>query len=159
MSLAKLIPPVALLAVFVSGCAPAVIEGTQVPDTPDNRTIVGILGEMRHAFQTRNTEALLRLVSPKYFEDMGTTDPSDDYGYEELSTSILPNSMELTKEFHVDFEVHDVVVQGDQAWADLRYSSRARIDLPSGTLWDTHKEFNRVVFARESDGWRIIGGL
>jgi hypothetical protein len=60
---------------------------------------------------------------------------------------------------HVSFVVHDIVVTGEHAHADIRYSSRARLDLPSGTLWDSHREFNRVVFARENDAWRIVSGL
>jgi hypothetical protein len=101
----------------------------------------------------------LSIVSTSYFEDNGTPDPRDDYGYTELSTRILPDSLAVAKEMHVSFVVHEIVVTGEHAHADIRYNSRARLELPSGTLWDSHREFNRVVFARENHAWRIVSGL
>ena len=98
-------------------------------------------------------------MSPLYFEDNGTAQREDDYGYEELKSKILPDAMNVAQEVHVDFQVHDIVVQGDRAHADVRYTSRARLELPSGSLWDSHKEFNRIELARQNDRWQIVSGL
>ena len=80
-------------------------------------------------------------------------------GYHELTTTILPESMTVTKELYVDFEVYEVSIEGDTAHADVRYSSRARLELPSGSKWDSHKEFNRVKLSREGGSWLITSGL
>lgn len=155
------IPALALAAaaVALTGCAHSLIAGTNIPDTDDNRAVLAVLAELRQAMVDRDATRITELVSTAYFEDMGTPDPDDDYGFYELSTQILPRSMEIAKEVFVDFQIHDVVVDGDRAWADLRYKSRARLDLPTGTQWDKHEEFNRVELAREDGAWRITAGL
>jgi len=158
----KLMSRFALLAVLSTlgaGCAHTYIEGTTVPDSEENRAILGIIGKLEQALKTRNSDDIVELVSPNYFEDMGTPDQSDDYGYSELTDRVLPGSMKATKEMHVAFKVHDIVVDSDRAYADIRYSSRAHIDMPAGAFWDSHKEFNRIEFALENDSWKITSGL
>ena len=148
-----------LSLILSSACAHTMIEGTEIPDTEENRAVLATIVALRDALQKRDANAVISLVSPKYFEDMGTPDPKDDYGYDQLKTDVLPKSMAVTREFYVSFEVEEIVVQGDAAHADLRYDSRARLDLPAGTLWDSHKEFNRIILAREDGSWRIVSGL
>jgi len=135
------------------------IPGTEVPDTSDNREIFEVLIKYKTALEARDKDGLLALVSKKYFEDNGTPDQSDDYGYEELASKIMPEALAAAKEMYADFQVHEVVVEGDKAHADLRYDSRAKVELPSGSLWDSHREFNRVEFQRENGRWMIVSGL
>ena len=143
----------------MSACAHSNIPGTEVPDTSENREIVEVLETMRQAVEGRDLAKLRALVSTEYFEDMGTPDPRDDYGYAELTSKVLPQSFERTEEMYVTFRVFDVVVEGDEAHADLQYSSRARLTLPSGDKWDSHQEFNRVKLQRSADKWLIVAGL
>ena len=142
-----------------SACAHSKIQGTEIPDTDENREVLEVLKALQSAFEVRDAEQVLALVSERYFEDMGTPDPSDDYGYAELKNEVLPKSMSTAKEFYVTFQVHEVEVMEDKAHADIRFASRARLDLPAGTIWDTHQEFNRVEFRRENKQWRIVRGL
>jgi len=148
-----------LLLLAAGGCAHANIEGTTIEDTKDNRELLALFGKVREAMQNRDAEMILSMVSKNYFEDMGTVDPKDDFDFERLKTKVLPASMEITKEFKVDFEVHAITVDGDYAFADVRFWSRMRLDMPAGPLKETHKDFNRVEFAREDGVWRITSGL
>jgi hypothetical protein len=141
------------------GCRHGYLPGTQVVDTPDNRTLYQMLGRIREAFQERDAVTLLEMVSPRYFEDNGTVDPRDDYGYTELKERLLKDSMDTAKEVYVSFEVHEIGVSGDRAYADIRYNSRTRLELPAGRLWDTHGDFDRIEFAREDNVWKIVSGL
>ncbi|MEZ4273237.1 MAG: hypothetical protein R3C68_17915 [Myxococcota bacterium] len=112
------------------------IAGTQIPDTEDNRAILKVLEEFETAMRERSTEKLLPLVSTTYFEDMGTPESNDDYGYDKLTQEIIPKSMEVTKEFYLTLHIHEIKVEDDRARADIRYSSRARLSClpaPSGT--------------------------
>ena len=154
----SLVTTVAVVA-LASGCAHRMIEGTQIRATDENMEVMNMLLELQSAMRVRSADRILSLVSTAYFEDNGTTDPRDDYGYEQLKTEILPQSLQVAEEIFVSFQVHDIIVEDDQAHADIRYASRARLELPTGTLWDSHREFNRVVFAREDGAWRIISGL
>lgn len=154
---------IALSLAVVAGsfaCAHGVIPGTQIPNTDENRQVYDVVQNTVNAMNARNAEALIALLSPRYFEDNGTADQSDDYGYEELTSKILPESMKVAEEIQLEVEVQDIVVSDDnRAHADVRYRSRIRLKLPSRTLWDTGRDFNRIELARENGVWRIVSGL
>jgi len=149
----------ALSLILVVGCAHAKIEGTNILDTDENRQLLDVLEQLKIAMEIRDSDAVMVLVSSKYFEDMGTPDTRDDYGYIELQNRIMPQALSVAKEYYINFEVHEVVVEGERAYADVRFTSRARLEFPSGSRWDTHRDFNRVEFALENEQWRIIRGL
>jgi len=140
-------------------CAHSMIQGTQVRDTPDNRQVLTVVHKAMAALRERDMTALLALISPRYFEDNGTADQGDDYGYQQLKDKILPEITKLAQEVQIDVEVQDIAVEGDRARADVRYQSRAQLALPAGTKWDSNKEFNRIELVREGGGWLIVGGL
>ncbi len=147
-----------LLLITLTACGHRYIKGTRVEDTRENHAVFDVIEDVRAGMEERNGERVLAHVSPQYFEDMGTTEPNDDYGYEQLK-SLVSESFGATKEMHVILDVHAITVQDDKAWADVRYASRARIELPSGGTWDTHREFNRIELVRENDKWMIVSGL
>jgi hypothetical protein len=146
-------------ALAVSACSHGVIKGTQVADTEENRTLYGIIEEVRTALEARDAQRIIAHVSPKYFEDMGTADMTDDFGYDDLVNRVLPQSLAATQEMQVAVEVQDIVVEDDRAYALVRYASRARIALQGGSTWDSHKELNRIDFAVEDGAWKIVSGL
>lgn len=65
-------------------CAHARIPNTDVPDTSENRAVVGFCERYRHAVESRDARALLAMASPRYYEDGGTPAGDDDYGLEGL---------------------------------------------------------------------------
>ncbi|MEC9466559.1 MAG: nuclear transport factor 2 family protein [Myxococcota bacterium] len=144
---------------LTTGCAHTNIEGTPVADTSENREVFDFLVQVREAMQNRDAQGLIALISPDYFEDMGTPTDKDDYGYQHLIDVVIPKSLEIAKEIYVSFEVHDIEIDGEQAWADIRYNSRAKLELPSGELWDSHKEFNRIRLNRIDGKWLVTAGL
>ena len=154
------LPKLALiLALAAAACSHSTLPGTRIRDTTGNRQIFGLLEELRDAFERRDSAHLLSMLSPMYFEDNGTPSPQDDYGFLELRERLLEETLNLAKEVHLSLEIYDIVVQGDYAFADVRYSSRARLELPEGRLWDSHRDFNRLEFVRESGAWKVISGL
>jgi hypothetical protein len=158
MKLSYQISGLAWLALGV-GCAHAMIAGSQVPDTQINRDIMEVIEGVRKAAINRDADALIRYISTSYFENMGTADPKDDYGYKTLEEKILPLSLDTAKELYLNIEVQDVTVEGDTASVDIRYSSRARLELPIGEHWDSHREFSRMRLVREGQVWRVTQGL
>jgi hypothetical protein len=148
-----------LLLLGAGACAHSYIEGTQVIDTDENREILSIIRKARDALQARDPNTLLSMVSTRYFEDNGTPDPRDDYGYVELKEKLVKDSLETAKEVVVDIQIFEINVDGDNAYADIRYSSRTRLEMPSGRVWDTHRDFDRLQFVREDGTWRIVSGL
>ncbi len=147
-----------LVLVLLAGCGHRYIKGTRVEDTRENKQVYDVIEDVRVGMEERNSEKVLSHVSPQYFEDMGTPEPQDDYGYEQLKT-LVAESFGATKEMHVILDIHAITVEDGKAWADVRYASRARIELPSGGQWDAHREFNRIELVRENDRWMIVSGL
>jgi len=148
-----------VIAALNIACAHSMIEGTQIPDTDENREVIAVLTAMHVAAEKLDSKAITALISPTYFEDMGTSNPEDDYGYDVLVGEILPRSLKTATKLQIDMRIQDIFVEGDTAHADVRYKSRARLALPSGTIWDSHQEFNRVGLTRENGRWMITSGL
>ena len=73
-----------LLLSLALGCASSRIPNTDVPDTSENRDIIAFCERYRRAVEGRDARALLAMASPRYFEDGGTPDGSDDYGLDGL---------------------------------------------------------------------------
>ena len=148
------------LAITAVGCAHGTIEGTNVPDTDENRAVLEVLTTYRSAMQERDADKIISLVATDYFEDMGTIDQSDDYGYQHLTENVIPNSLKVAQEVYLTFEIHSIEVDGDSAWADVRYNARAKLGLSSGDMWETHKDFNRIELSINDKGrWVIKAGL
>jgi hypothetical protein len=147
------------LVAALAACAHGLIPGTQVKDTKENREVLAVVQKAVEALGNRDSTTLLSLISPRYFEDNGTPAPDDDYGYTQLKDEVLPKTMARTKEIFLEVQVQDVVIDGNQARVDVRYSSRARMDLPNGPPWASSKDFDRILLAREDGTWKIVGGL
>ncbi|MBN1962471.1 MAG: hypothetical protein JW841_16170 [Deltaproteobacteria bacterium] len=145
------------LATFTA-CAHTNIAGTQIPDTPQNREIAAVVKKALNALTQRDADTVLSLVSPQYFEDNGTPQPDDDYGYEQLK-QLLPQTLKAAKEVFIDADLQSIEIINGRAQADLRYRSRANLELPAGPLWDSHREFNRIELIFENNTWKIISGL
>src|SRR5690348_15929880 len=69
---------------WATGCKGTQIPGTSMENTPDNREVADAVESYRRAMETRNVDNILKLCSTEYFEDGGTSDPSDDYSYSGL---------------------------------------------------------------------------
>lgn len=141
------------------GCAHSNIPGTTIADTEDNRSVLKVLDQLQKALQAKDADTVLSLISPTYFEDMGTIDNKDDFGFEEFRDSILNQNIEKIAELYLKIDVHDVQVKGDQAFIDIRYRTRAKLSLPSGNTWTQDSDFSRVSFSREQGRWLVASGL
>jgi ketosteroid isomerase-like protein len=141
------------------GCAHSTIPGTNIEDTEDNRSVLQVLDQLQKALQARDADTVISLISPTYFEDMGTIDNKDDFGFEEFKASILNDNIDKIAELYLKIDVHDVQVEGDQAFIDIRYRTRAKLVLPSGSTWTQDNDFSRVIFSREEGRWLVSAGL
>ena len=147
------------LVVCSVGCAHTVIPQTEVEDTPENREIVGLVEAYRQALETKDLDALMELVSPRYYEDNGTVDSSDDYDYAGLKEG-LKEDFKRTQTIKVELRVEAVEVDDDNAFAEIYYDVRAQNEYPSGLRWQTGNDRSRLSFERDDEGrWWIIRGL
>ena len=142
-----------------AACSHSTLPGTSIKATPENQEIFDQVQALRLAMERKDTQAIIDMIALDYFEDMGTPDGADDYGYAEFTQDILPRSMAMTNEMYVTFTIHEIVVEDDNAIVDVRYRSRTQVQLPSGSLWDSHQDFNRIQMRRTDNTWKIVRGL
>ena len=160
----KSLLPVATILAFslvgsLTACGPSYIPGTQIEDTPANKQVLTLLQEYKSGMESRNAAAIIKLCSSRYFEDNGNADANDDYGYGDLRDRILPDTFKRLSEVQLEVEVREIRVDKDRANADVRFSYRAKMALPSGDKWNVDTQLNRLQLAREGNDWKIISGL
>lgn len=148
-----------LIVMLCVACAPSLIPGTKIEDSKENRTVLQVLGAYKVAVESRNVEAVLALCSEKYYEDNANTDPSDDYGYSDLRTKVLPDTFRRLSEVRLELEVKTVKVEKKKAYADVRFQFQAKMALPAGEKWHADTELNRIELEEENGEWKIIRGL
>jgi len=152
-----LVPSIAL-AGLLSGCATSTIGNTSIKDTERNRKILEVVEQYHRALESLDADAVLELVSPDYYEDLGNTDDADDYDYEGLARS-LHREFERTKTIRLDIRVDDIAVDKDTAYAEVYYDIRAQNEYPSGLKWERTTDRTRLTFERVGEDWRIVSGL
>ena len=144
----------------VTGCAPAMIQGSSVEATPENLEVWNQVEEYRISLEERDPKRLMGLISREYFDNFATTDRSeDDYGYAKLEEKMAPVLRSNAKKVRMNIRLTQIRIVGDTAEADFEYSARFLLSDNGRDVWETRQDFNRLVFAREQNQWRIIEGL
>jgi hypothetical protein len=147
-----------LCAVALAGCKPTLLPGSSVENTPENREINDVVEAYRRGLESREAPSILKLVSAEYFEDNGTSDPSDDYNFDGLKQH-LTDDLAKIQAMRMSVRLLRVEVDGDRALADYRFQTRSLVGLPSGDQWMTKTDDNRLSFKREGGRWMIVAGL
>jgi hypothetical protein len=146
----------------VLGCKPAMIPGTTVEDSEDNRKVLTFLTRYQSAMQERSVDKVAGLCAADYFEDNGNEAPKDDYNLDGLKAK-LAEHFARTKELVLEVYVQRVERAEDgRILVTYRYNTRALVGFPSGDKWLTATEVNKIVLRPvEGDeaGYRILAGL
>jgi hypothetical protein len=141
------------------GCSRDVIPNTQVEDSDFNRQVIAFCEDYRHAVERRNTELLLKLADPKYYEDGGSVDTSDDLDFEGLE-SYLKKEFAQTKAIRYEIFYRDVTTgRSDQIFVDYTYSASYKVPSTHGDVWRRRVADNRLELVREGEKFRILSGM
>lgn len=157
-----------LLVLAASGCAKKSgrIPGTRVADEGVNRQILDAVEKYRIAVEARDSEALVLMASPKYWEDRGTAEGSDDYGLDGLKT-VLQGRFQLASDVRYSMRYDKVrSVCGD----DLKPGCRAHVEVQidaSYTVNDARgaafrkdkRDQNEFVLEWDGDKWLFVSGM
>jgi ketosteroid isomerase-like protein len=139
-------------------CAHAKIPETQLDDTPENREVLDVMSAYQRAFEGRNADKILELISPTFYEDNGNTDVADDYDRGGLADS-LRKEFERTKKVQLELRIDDIQVDDGQASAFVFYTLRAQNDFPAGEKWQTTTDRARVQLEKQDGRWLIRSGI
>ncbi len=146
------------LSLLAAGCSPRRIPGTEIPATDDTSAIAAVIGKYQAASEARDAAAVLVLVSPLYFDDAGTPDPSDDLDFERLSRT-LPADLARVTGVRMSLRLNDIKVTGDKAQAYVSYDARYRVTTKAGEVAKAQVDVSRLALAREQGAWKILSGL
>jgi len=147
-----------VLGLTLAACAHDRIANTGVEDTEENRAIYEIIRSYERALEARDTDAVMAMVSSRFYEDNGNTDRADDYDYAGLKSS-LAGQFDSTKKMQVEIEVGDIRVEETKAFAYVFFMLRAQSEYPTGDKWKTASDRARIEFERQDDRWLILSGL
>jgi hypothetical protein len=148
----------ALVALLFFGCSAKRISGTDILDTSDTRAVLAVIGEYQKAAEKRDAQAVLALVSSRYYDQSGTPDPIDDMDYALLAKT-LPKDYEKLTAVKLDMQVRQVVTEGDRASAELLYDGYYRVSTARGEVPKRTNDMQQMSFVREGGAWKIISGL
>lgn len=149
------------------GCARQYIPNTDVEDSEDNREVVAFCETYRRAVEKRDAQAILKMVSPQYYEDGGNPDASDDMDYTQFKAWLTGDGIgedgvtfqDATAIRH-EIRYRRVVFEADRVMVDYTFSASFRIPTSTGDAWKRKVDDNRLELIRDENGeFKVIAGL
>jgi hypothetical protein len=157
---AFIVLPFALCLLLLSACTRQVIPNTDVQDTSENRKVIQFCEEYRRAVETRKIGMLYSLAHPKYYENGGNIDATDDIDYAGLR-DFLRDRFDGTR--GIRYEIRYRRVQKgpkDTILVDFTYSASYKIPADDGQdLWHRQVADNRLELVPEKDSYLILSGM
>ena len=144
---------VALLA----GCSPSLIPGTRIPDRPDNRAVLDVVGRYKQSAEALDLQAVLALASPAYFDRTSARGaaPVDYAGLQRA----LSDKYSRLKALKMEITIKDIRVQGDRAEVDYFLVMHFSVGLPNKEKWFPESDDQRMALARINGEWKVTSGL
>jgi len=156
------IPFAALLLVLASlsfGCATTNIPNTDVEDNSDNRKVIQFCEDYRHAVEEKNVGKLLSIASPRYHEDGGNSDDSDDMDLDGLKQYFMTT---FVKTVGIRYEIRYrrvTTTQTNRILVDYTYAGSFKIAGAKGMEWRHTVADNRLELVPDGESFKIIAGM
>lgn len=164
MKTAKLYLLGLLLVGGAFGCSHGImIPGTNIPATEANREIIDTIEEYRQKLVEKNVDGLLLLASDKYFEDGGTPQANDDYGYAGLA-SILSSRLQRVESIRYDIQYKSIKIDREgRAEVEAFLSGAFELQGEVGERYRRVNDFHRFVLVRSPNAgtfkWKFLSGM
>jgi hypothetical protein len=141
------------------GCSKQLIPNTDVEDTGFNRKVVEFCEEYRRAVERKNVGMLMQLAHPRYYEDGGNIDSSDDLDYAGLK-EYLVGTFRNTKAIRYEIRYRRVGRgRNEEIYVDYTYSASYKLVTEDGDVWRRRVADNRLELVPEGESFRILGGM
>ena len=140
-------------------CTPTMIPNTDVEDNSQNRKVVQYCEEYRHAVEDKDVGRLLKLASPRYYEDGGNTNPEDDIDYDGLK-DYLTSTFVKTQTIRYEIRYRKVTInENKRVFVEYTYSASYRIPGLKGEEWKHSVADNRLELVPEGESYKILNGM
>lgn len=153
--------PLLFLALIgtLSGCATQYIANTDVEDTDNNRRVIDFCEQYRRAVEMRNVPQLLKFADPRYYEDGGNADATDDLDFAGLR-DYLNDKFKETRSIRYEIRYRRVGEgRKHSIFVDYTYSASYKIPTPTGDLWRRRVAENRLELVPQGETFRILSGM
>jgi hypothetical protein len=139
------------------------LPGTTIPATEVNREIIDTIEEYRTRLMNKSVDGLLLLASEKYFEDGGTPQPNDDYGYAGLTT-VLGGRLQRVESIRYDIQYKNIKVGSDgRAEVEAYLNGAFELQGEAGERYRRISDFHRFILERTTTGgsskWKFLSGM
>ena len=151
--------PVLMIAASAFGCSKSYIPNTDVEDNSENRKIISFCEEYRHAVEDKDVGALLKMASPRYYEDGGNTNPEDDLDFDGLK-DYLTSTFVKTQTIRYEIRYRKVTVEeSKKVFVEYTFSASYRMPGLKGEEWKHTVADNRLELVPEGESFKIIAGM
>jgi hypothetical protein len=143
----------------LSGCSKTYIQNTDVEDNSENRKVVLFCERYRRAVEEKDIASILKMASPRYYEDGGNTNVEDDIDYAGLK-DYLSQTFLKTNAIRYEIRYRKITTtERKDIYVDYSYSASYRIPGTKNEEWRHAVADNRLVLVPDGEGFRIISGM
>jgi hypothetical protein len=153
---------------LIAGCASnrAYVEGTKVPYSEANKSVLDAVEQYRLAVERGDADALMLMAHKQYWEDSGTPSGGDDYGYEGLRNVLTTR---LQKASDIRYSMRYMAVH-QSCPDDLKAGCKAAVDVlidASFTVTSAQgqpkrpdkRDQNQLVLEWDGRRWLFLSGM
>lgn len=162
---------VAALLVATAACSKQKngIKGTRIERDEINEKIIDALEAYRIAVENGDADALVLMAAPSYWEDRGTVESADDYGYDGLR-QVLAGRFQLASDIRYSMR-YDKIRRVCPHGNDLEKGCRAHVEVQidaSYTVSDAagqpirhdKRDQNELILEYDGEGrWLFVRGM
>ncbi len=147
----------ALLA--VAGCARTFIPNTDVLDTSENREVIAFCEDYRHDMEDKKVGALIKMMSPGYFETGGNAKSEDDADYEKIR-EFLTGDFLKTSGVRYEMRYRRITfTQRNHVYVDYTFAAAWKIPGAKADEWHHKVADNRLDLVRDGETFKITRGM
>jgi hypothetical protein len=150
---------VLVLAASALACSKTFIPNTDVQDTGENRKVIEFCESYRHAMEDKNVGALVKLMSPGYFEDGGNTKNEDDADFDAMR-EFLTGDFLKTSGIRYEIRYRKVTfTPRNHIYIDYTYAAAWKLPGVKAGEWHHAVADNRLDIVPEGDSYKIVAGM
>lgn len=158
MNKLNFITVISIISSMFMACPPRYIPGTTIIDNDENRAIVVLIEKYRRAYNEKDVDTIMSLVSKNFYENGGNSDPSDDYNYDGLKKN-LTDKFSKTRAQGLEIKIKSIESDKDRVSVRYNYFVKFQMALAGGDRWETASDTAEIIFVKENGEWKIIKGL
>ena len=148
-----------LWLLLLACCNKTYIPNTDVEDNSENRKVISFCEEYRHALEDKNVGAMLKMMSPSYFEDGGNTRNDDDADFDKMREFMTGDFLK-TNGIRYEIRYRRVTfTERAHVYIDYTYAAAWKVPGVKAEEWHHTVSDNRLDIVPDGETFKIVGGM